>query len=141
MKINILFFALICIFFVYPIKAQDHEHEKWFVVVISPHGTVDNEGVKANCMITKCNGEDVMLLELINTNNHAVKCEWLHAPIDKNGKQHYMDNLQTIELKAGEKVTGKCGGAKQLIVNLSDYSVSNETIYDYYGSNFNVIKK
>lgn len=140
MRTKILLFAFFILSF-YNYKAQTHEREKWFPVLISVHGTVDHKGVKANAMITKCNNEAVMLLELINTNAYPVKCEWLHAPIDKDGKQHYKDELQTLELKANETITGKCDGAKQLIIKLSDYSVTNETLQDYYGSNFNVTKQ
>lgn len=82
-----------------------------------------------------------MLLELINTNNYKVKAEWLHAPITKDNKQHYKDELQTIELNANETKTGKCGEAKQLIIKLSDYGVTITELQDYYGSNFNVTKQ
>lgn len=141
MKIKTLFLAVIFIFCSTGFNAQILEREKWFPVMISIHGTVDHEGVEAKAMITKCNGEDVMLLELINTNAYSVKCQWLHAPIDKNGKQHYKDDLQTLLLNAKETKKGKCGEAKQLIIKLSDYAVKVEDLQDYYGSNFNVTKQ
>lgn len=134
--LSIAFFSLI----VGSFNAQTHEHNKWFQVLISIHGTVDHEGVEANAMITECNSEPVMLLELINTNNYKVKAEWFHAPISKDGKQHYKDDMQTIELNAKEKITGKCGDKKQLIIKLKDYGVKMEDLQDYYGSNFNVTK-
>ena len=77
---------------------------------------------------------------MINTNTYKVKAEWFHAPITIDGKQHYKDDMQTIELGAKEKLTGKCSGKKQLIVKLKDYNVKVEDLQDYYGSNFNVIK-
>ena len=141
MKIKTLFLAAIFAFCANIINAQSLEHEKWFPVLISAHGTIDHYGVKANCKITKCNGEDVMLMELVNTNAYAVKCEWLHSPIDNEGKQHYVDALQTIELKANETKTGQCGETVQLIIKLSEYKIKAEAVSGYYGSNFNVIKK
>jgi hypothetical protein len=140
MRIKSLLFIAFISLFVQSFKAQSHEHEKWFPVLISIHGTVAHQGVKANAMITTCNNEPVMLLELVNTNNYKVKAEWLHAPITKDNKQHYKDELQTIELNAGETKTGKCGEAKQLIIKLSDYRVNVNDLQDYYGSNFNVTK-
>lgn len=120
--------------------AQTREKNRWFQVLISVHGTVDHDGVEANAMITECDSEPAMLLELINTNNYKVKAEWFHAPITNDGKQHYKDEMQTIELNAKEKITGKCGDKKQLIIKLKDYNVKVEDLQDYYGSNFNVTK-
>lgn len=136
---NLLLVAIISLF-AKNFNAQDREQNKWFQVLISVHGTVDHEGVEANAMITTCNSEPVLLLELINTNNYKVKAEWFHAPITKDGKQHYKDEMQTIELNAKEKITGKCGDKKQLIIKLKDYGVKVEDLQDYYGSNFNVTK-
>ena len=136
----LLIIALFSLLLVKNFNAQTREQNKWFQVLISVHGTVDYEGVEANAMITTCNSEPVMLLELINTNNYKVKAEWFHAPITKDGKQHYKDAMQTIELNAKEKITGKCGDKKQLIIKLKDYNVKVEDLQDYYGSNFNVTK-
>jgi hypothetical protein len=141
MRTKVLLFLSIFVLSCYSYKAQNHERDKWFPVLISVHGTVAHYGVKANAMITKCNGQDVMLLELVNTNAYPVKCEWLHAPIDKQGKQHYKDELQTLNLKASETSTGKCDGPKQLIIKLSDYNVTVEDLADYYGATFTVTKQ
>ncbi len=140
MRTKILLFVVMFFMFLKNFNAQTREHNKWFQVLISIHGTVDHQGVEANAMITECNSEPVMLLELINTNNYKVKAEWFHAPITNDGKQHYKDEMQTIELNAKEKITGKCGGKKQLIIKLKDYNVKVEDLQDYYGSNFNVTK-
>lgn len=136
---NLLFLAILSLL-VRSFNAQTREHNKWFQVLISVHGTVDHEGVEANAMITECNSEPVMLLELVNTNIYKVKAEWFHTPITSDGKQHYKDEMQTIELNAKEKVTGKCGYKKQLIIKLKDYNVKVEELQDYYGSNFNLTK-
>ncbi len=140
MKIKNLFFSTVMVLLMQTLIAQTREKNRWFQVLISVHGTVDHDGVEANAMITECDSEPAMLLELINTNNYKVKAEWFHAPITNDGKQHYKDEMQTIELNAKEKITGKCGDKKQLIIKLKDYNVKVEDLQDYYGSNFNVTK-
>lgn len=119
-------------------KAQNNV--EWTPILVSMDGTNTFKGVEAYYSLSNCGGKDVLIIKLINTNNKAVKAQWVNAIVSNDEKEHYgKTKLVSVNLKATSESVGACNSKpSELIVKLSDYGVTLKEFKTIVGSSFYV---
>jgi len=116
----------------------------WAPVSLTQSGQNIKDGVEAFCQHTKFNGEDVVLLKLINHNAEAVTIEWNSAFLTKDLKWVSNKNKtskQSLTLNANETVEGECAGKShpELVTKMNDFTVRMEDIKSFGTTFFQVV--
>lgn len=142
MKTQTLTFISAMMLFFGVINGQTTSNNEWHPVLISMDGTNGYLGVEASYSLSKCNSNDVVLLKLVNTNNYAVKAQWVNVVVTKDGKELYGNNkLVSVKLPASSEKAGDCDSKiVELTIKLSDFGVQTNNFDTFVGSNFNTIK-
>ncbi len=136
MKIQI-FILLTIMLFCGVLTAQTNK--EWKPVLISMDGSNGFAGVEATYMLEKCNSVDVVLLKLKNTNNYAVKTQWINSVVTKDGKDLFGTNskISRIRIGANGEGAGDCSGnTVELTIKLSDFGILLNNFETFVGSNF-----
>ncbi|MBK6522476.1 MAG: hypothetical protein IPG08_09120 [Sphingobacteriaceae bacterium] len=120
------------------VKAQTNV--EWTPILVSMDGTNTFKGVEAYYSLSNCGGSDVVIIKLKNTNDKAVKAQWVNAIVSNDEKEHYgKTKLVSVSLKATSESVGACNTkATELIVKLSDYGVTLKEFKTIVGSSFYV---
>jgi len=119
-------------------KAQNNT--EWTPILVSMDGTNTFKGVEAYYSLSSCAGSDVLLIKLKNTNDKAVKAQWVNAIVSNDEKEHYgKTKLVSVNLKATSETVGACNAKPtELVVKLSDYGVTLKEFKTIVGSSFYV---
>jgi len=119
-------------------KAQNNT--EWTPILVSMDGTNTFKGVEAYYSLSNCAGSDVLLIKLKNTNDKAVKAQWVNAIVSNDEKEHYgKTKLVSVNLKATSETVGACNAKPtELVVKLSDYGVTLKEFKTIVGSSFYV---
>lgn len=105
------------------IFANAQNSHQWQNIFLKPTGDNVQDGVAAFYKVDECNGQKVVFLKFINTNNYSVQIEWYDGifTIDKEWKKFLdADHLKTLNLAPGKEISGECNDSI-MSIKISDF--------------------
>jgi len=135
-----LIFSLVIFILTQSVKAQINN--EWQPVLISSDGTNEFKGVVATYSLANCNSKEIVLVRFVNNNNYALKAQWRNLVQTEDGRDLFgTGEPLLIALAPGSETKGDCSGNNfQLIIKLSDFSVTNANFKTFIAANFEVTR-
>jgi len=120
-KITLISAAILLVFSSQFCKAQSNANWQPLAFV---SGTSTYKGIQAYCMTTTCNGNPVVFIKFVNTNDFSVKAGWKDMIVTKENEQLNGTNLQdSVTIAANSQVAGACSNST-LALKLSDFGTT-----------------
>ena len=104
------------------VNAQNQSSDDWSHIFLKPTGNNEIDGVLAWFKQVNCDGEQVVLLKLQNTNPFTVVVNWSEAVFKRDLSWiNKEEQIQHIQIPADETVEGKCTDSNVLKIELSKF--------------------
>lgn len=110
----------------------------WQGVFLTVSGHHEKDGVEAYFALSQCDGEDVIILKLVNKNNVDVTVSWQPAIFTQSKQWINTTKTKTLTIGAGQTLTGDCQTNNALKINLQAWGISAESFYRYAMNYFDV---
>lgn len=136
--ISLLFF--VCAF-MYQLNAQ--QDNDWKAVFLDPTGNHIQHGIEVYFKPSICNGKDVVMLKLVNTNNYNVELSWFNAFFTGNKtwvKHNLPEQKITFYLQANTAAEGNCQDNTQLVFALDKANLTASTFIRLTTEYFTVLR-
>lgn len=78
----------------------------WQGVFLTVSGHHEKDGVEAYFALSQCDGEDVIILKLVNKNNVDVTVSWQPAIFTQSKQWINTTKTKTLTIGAGQTLTG-----------------------------------
>src|ERR1700733_1441095 len=120
------------IFFGSFLKAQTTAN--WQPLTLNINGTNSFDGVESQYVLTSCNNNEFILLELTNHNAYAVKACWKNMVINtEDQKLPYNNTQDSVLIQPNSTVQGQCtGNTDKLVLKLTDFGILKEDFKAFY---------
>lgn len=110
----------------------------WQPVVLTG-GSNNANGVEASYRLSTSNGNNVVIIKLVNHNTYAVKARWNDIIITKNGQHLSGNNQDSATIAPKVRVSDDIPNTAQVEVKLSDFHIQAPDFKGFTVSGFDAI--
>ena len=117
-KIQFLISLVFAIFFL-PHQANAQSKQEWQPIYLNIVGDNKMNGVEASYQVSTCNGEEMIYIKFVNSNNYPVKIEWFDAVFTQAStwiNKEKDSDKKSLTLAAKAEAKGEC--SKKLYLEL-----------------------
>ena len=134
------FCTLFLVFILLGSFAKAQSNENWQPVALTAGGANNENGIVVTYQLASSNGNDVVIVKLVNHNAYAVKATWKDLIVTKSDQNLSGNNTpESVTIAPKIRASDDLGNTVQVTVKLIDFHTSATNFKSFDVSNFDVI--